>query len=33
MNLPVFPWRIPAGFPSPAEDWIEKRLDLRENAR
>ncbi len=28
MVLPVFPWRIPASFPSPAEDWIEKRLTL-----
>ena len=30
MVLPVFPWRIPAGFPSPAEEWIEKRLDLND---
>ncbi len=30
MVLPIFPWRIPAGFSSPAEDWIEKRLDLND---
>ncbi len=30
MDLPIFPWRIPAGFPSPAEEWIEKRLDLND---
>ncbi len=30
MVLPVFPWRIPAGFPSPAEEWIEKRLTLND---
>jgi len=28
--VPIFPWQIPAGFPSPAEDWIEKRLDLND---
>src|SRR5215467_642550 len=26
--LPVFPFRSPTGFPSPAEEWIEKRLSL-----
>ena len=30
MDVPVFPRQIPAGFPSPAEDWIEKRLDLND---
>ncbi len=27
MDLPLFLWRVPAGFPSPAEDWVE-RIDL-----
>jgi DNA polymerase V len=25
---PVIMWRIPAGFPSPAEDYVEGRIDL-----
>ncbi len=25
---PLLVWRIPAGFPSPAEDYIEGRIDL-----
>ncbi len=25
---PLIAWRIPAGFPSPAEDYIEGRIDL-----
>lgn len=25
---PLLSWRIPAGFPSPAEDYIEGRIDL-----
>lgn len=29
-SLPVFTSRIHAGFPSPAEDYIEKSLDLNE---
>ena len=28
MGLPLFYWHVPAGFPSPAEDWIEKRVEL-----
>jgi len=30
INLPFFISRIPAGFPSPADDYIENRLDLNE---
>ena len=30
MVLPYFEGRIPAGFPSPAEDYIELPLDLNE---
>lgn len=30
MALPVIGVSIPAGFPSPAEDWFEERLDLNE---
>lgn len=29
-KLPLFISRVPAGFPSPAEDYIEKYLDLNE---
>ncbi len=28
--LPLFATRIPAGFPSPADDYVEARLDLNE---
>lgn len=28
--LPCFDGRVPAGFPSPAEDYLETPLDLRE---
>src|SRR5262245_2382255 len=28
--LPIFLSRVSAGFPSPADDYIEKRLDLNE---
>lgn len=28
--LPLVAWRIPAGFPSPAEDYIEGEIDLNE---
>jgi DNA polymerase V len=28
--LPFFEGRIPAGFPSPAQDYLEDRLDLNE---
>jgi DNA polymerase V len=28
--LPLFASRIPAGFPSPADDYVESRLDLNE---
>jgi DNA polymerase V len=27
---PLFAFRVPAGFPSPADDYIDKRLDLNE---
>ncbi len=30
LRLPLFMARVPAGFPSPAEDYIEKSLDLNE---
>ncbi|WP_120498933.1 LexA family transcriptional regulator [Kiloniella sp. EL199] len=28
--LPLYAFRIPAGFPSPAEDYMEGKLDLNE---
>ncbi|HRH45741.1 MAG TPA: translesion error-prone DNA polymerase V autoproteolytic subunit [Pyrinomonadaceae bacterium] len=28
MHLPLMAWRTSAGFPSPAEDYIESRIDL-----
>lgn len=30
LELPLFAERVPAGFPSPAEGYLEKRLDLNE---
>jgi DNA polymerase V len=27
---PLFAFKVPAGFPSPADDYIDKRLDLNE---
>jgi DNA polymerase V len=30
LNIPLFLHRVSAGFPSPAEDYIEKTLDLNE---
>lgn len=30
LNIPLFLQRVSAGFPSPAEDYIEKTLDLNE---
>lgn len=30
LRLPLFACRVPAGFPSPAEDYAEGRLDLNE---
>src|SRR5260370_19994227 len=30
MQLPVLPCPLNAGFPSPADDWVEKRLDLHD---
>jgi hypothetical protein len=30
VSLPLFTSKIPAGFPSPANDYIEKNLDLNE---
>ncbi len=28
LSRPVLGWRVPAGFPSPAEDCVEGRIDL-----
>lgn len=28
LERPLLLWRVPAGFPSPAEDYIEGRIDL-----
>ncbi|BBV40417.1 translesion error-prone DNA polymerase V autoproteolytic subunit [Citrobacter portucalensis] len=28
--LPLFSDRVPCGFPSPAQDYVEKRIDLNE---
>lgn len=30
MSLPLFSGKISAGFPSPADDYVEKTLDLNE---
>ncbi len=30
LELPLFLVRIPAGYPSPGEDYIERKLDLNE---
>ncbi|WP_085908261.1 LexA family protein [Kiloniella majae] len=30
INLPVYAFKIPAGFPSPADDYLECRIDLNE---
>lgn len=30
LKLPLYLVRIPAGFPSPADDYIDKKLDLNE---
>jgi DNA polymerase V len=30
MNLPLFAGKVPAGFPSPAQDYAEGQLDLNE---
>jgi DNA polymerase V len=30
-QLPLYSSKIPAGFPSPADDYIEKQLDLNEH--
>jgi len=30
LALPLFAARVPAGFPSPAQDYIERTLDLNE---
>ncbi|WP_337263057.1 MULTISPECIES: translesion error-prone DNA polymerase V autoproteolytic subunit [unclassified Serratia (in: enterobacteria)] len=29
-NIPLFSDKVPAGFPSPAQDYIHKRIDLNE---
>lgn len=31
LELPLFENSIPAGFPSPAEDYLDKKLDLNEH--
>ena len=28
LSRPLLMWRVPAGFPSPAEDYVEGRIDL-----
>ena len=30
LNLLCFPIRVPAGFPSPAQDYLAKRIDLND---
>ena len=30
IDLPLFIARVPAGFPSPADDYLDKKLDLNE---
>ena len=30
LALPLFLWRVPAGFPSPADDYLEGELDLND---
>ncbi len=30
LYLPLFDFNVPAGFPSPAQDYVEKALDLNE---
>lgn len=30
LRIPLFLERVPAGFPSPAQDYVEKTLDLNE---
>ena len=30
LPLPLFIERVPCGFPSPAQDYVEKRIDLNE---
>jgi DNA polymerase V len=30
LRIPLFAHRVPAGFPSPADDYVEDRLDLNE---
>ncbi|VXD06442.1 DNA polymerase V, subunit D [Enterobacterales bacterium 8AC] len=30
LNIPLFSDKVPAGFPSPAQDYIHKRIDLNE---
>jgi DNA polymerase V len=31
VELPLFAHRVPAGFPSPADDYIDQRLDLNDH--
>ncbi len=30
LDLPLFLCRVPAGFPSPADDYLDELLDLNE---
>ena len=32
-TIPLLGFRIPAGFPSPADDYLEGRIDLNEFTR
>ncbi|MBP2167109.1 DNA polymerase V [Erwinia toletana] len=31
VSLPLFLEKVPCGFPSPAQDYVEKRIDLNEH--
>ena len=31
LTIPVMGYRVPAGFPSPADDYIEGRIDLNQH--
>ncbi len=31
LEIPFFDLKVPAGFPSPADDYIEKKLDLNQH--
>ena len=33
LPMPYFPQGIPAGFPSPADDYLQKKLDLHKQSK